>query len=214
MLHKIDWDKAYREERQLPWDTGLVAPELAAYIKEHTAGKSGNDNARIKNALEIGCGSGTNAIWMAQQNIKVLSTDLSPKAIEMAEQKKAQAGIDDERLTFKVADILAQAPADDASQDFVFDRGVFHVLESEGRETFARRAAKALKAGGRWLCIAGSKDEARQNPLAGPPQLSALEIVTAVEPYFEVIKIDRGFFVLPDGEQHLSWICVFAKREI
>ena len=54
MLHKIDWDKAYREERQLPWDTGLVAPELAAYIKEHAAGKSGNDNARIKNALVAG----------------------------------------------------------------------------------------------------------------------------------------------------------------
>lgn len=202
MLHKIDWDQAYRQERQLPWDTGLVAPELAAYLKD----------TKIESALEIGCGSGTNAIWMAQQNIKVLSTDLSPKAIEMADQKKAAAGLDDQRLIFKVADILAQAPADDESQDFVFDRGVFHVLEAAGREVFAQRAARALKADGRWLCIAGSMDEARENPLAGPPQLSALEIVTAVEPYFEIVKIDRGYFVLPDGEQHLSWICEFAKR--
>lgn len=53
-----------------------------------------------KNILEINCGTGEDAIWLAQQNFSVLATDISEKMIEVATSKSKR-----ENLTFKVLDI-------------------------------------------------------------------------------------------------------------
>jgi len=45
--------------------------------------------ASVKNILEINCGTGEDAIWLAQQNFKITATDISPKMIEVAKKKAA-----------------------------------------------------------------------------------------------------------------------------
>jgi methylase of polypeptide subunit release factors len=62
-----------------PWDTGLPEPLLVEFI-------TSADVAPVR-TLEIGAGTGTNAIWLAERGFDVLGVDVSPLAVEKAHAK-------------------------------------------------------------------------------------------------------------------------------
>lgn len=158
-----------------------MAPELVAYLESRDMPKS---------VLEVGCGTGSNAIWMAERGALVVATEIAPTAIELA--KKKLADTKKLQLEFRVADITKEKPVPDSSVDFVFDRGVFHVMPDDlSRAAFIERVAAALHIGGFWLCIAGSMDEERPEGVGGPPQLTARNLVDAAEKHFEVFHLKR-----------------------
>jgi SAM-dependent methyltransferase len=113
MPHR-SWNESYASG-ELPWDTGVPEPLLAEFINlgEVAPGR----------ALEIGSGTGTNAIWMAQQGFDVLGVDVSPRAVETA---IAKMGGRDVSCRFATLNFLAAPPPDGPFQ-FIFDRGCFHV---------------------------------------------------------------------------------------
>lgn len=95
---------------------------------------------------------------------------------------------------------------------FVFDRGCFHSVETdEERRRFAENVASQLEEGGLWLTLAGNADE--QVREAGPPQLTARELVTAVEPYCEIISLTAGHFGSNQSNPPQAWVCLMRKRE-
>jgi len=125
-------------------------------------------------ALEIGCGTGDNAIWLAQQKFPVLALDTSVAAIEKATAKAQQAGVP---CQFRVADIL-KIELQEAPFGFAFDRGCFHTLDSgKDRKRFAQQVHRHLAESGLWLSLVGNADEKRVGH--GPPQRSAKDIVNA-----------------------------------
>ncbi len=67
-----------------PWDTGQSPPELLAFIQHHPPGR----------ALDIGCGTGTNVITLAQSGWQVWGIDFAPRAIAKARQKVTRIGAD------------------------------------------------------------------------------------------------------------------------
>lgn len=205
--HKVqkqgyDWDERYKV-KDLPWDTGVVAPELSEYFAALAP------NEKPEAVLEVGCGTGTNAVWMAQQGAKVNATEIAPTALEKAVERAQSLRV---QVDFHLLDICEKDPVTAGSQDFIFDRGVYHVIPQESRPIFVAKLHQALKPAGRWLCIAGSKDEARENPEVGPPQLSACELLSETEPFFELISLGRTYFVLPDGKKYLAWKALFQRR--
>lgn len=202
MATEVTWEDHYKNATDpLPWDIGTPAPELQSAFKElDMAGRP---------VLEIGCGTGTNAIWMAEQGCKVVATDISATAIEIARGKAKEAAVD---VDFSVADICRDRAVANESVDFVFDRGVFHVMAEDKRALFCECVADALKGGGYWLCLAGSKDEVRENPDQGPPQLSAVELITPVEKLFEIHRLERTNFTLPNGAMHVAWEMLMRRR--
>lgn len=200
-----NWEERYREESDLPWDSGIPAPELVEYF----ALLKQEEQAYPAFVTEIGCGTGTNAVWMAAQGCSVVATEIAPTAIEKAKQRAGQANV---KVAIHLLNICEESPVEAQSQDFVFDRGVYHVIPETQRSTFVERVAEALKAGGRWLCLAGCKDEIRDNPEEGPPQLTAVALLEHVEPYFEIVKLERSFFVLPSGKKHLAWKALYKRR--
>ncbi len=198
------WDDRYKAGKEaLPWDTGVPASELVEYF--------GSLSCVPKRALEIGCGTGTDAIWMAQQGVVVKAIDISPTAIESAKGKTKAAGV---KVDFSVSDIVEKMPVSEAGVDFVFDRGVYHVMAPEQRAIFINRVAAALDKGGYWLCLAGSADQNRDPESLGPPQLKASDLIDNIEPKFEVMWLQRASFILPDGKPHLAWKALFKKRAI
>ena len=198
------WDDRYKTGKEaLPWDTGMPAPELVKYFSSLSS--------LPKRALEIGCGTGTDAVWMAQQGVLVKAIDISPTAIESAKDKSKAAGV---KVDFSAADITQKIPVSEGSVDFVFDRGVYHVMAPEQRATFVDRVAASLEKDGHWLCIAGSADQNRDPESLGPPQLKASELIDNIEPKFEVIALQRASFILPDGNPHLAWQALFKKRTV
>ncbi len=76
------WDLVYWLKKT-PWDTGITPPEIVAMID---SGK-----VSIGRALDLGCGTGTNAIYLAQKGFAVTGIDISRRAISLAKRKARSA---------------------------------------------------------------------------------------------------------------------------
>ncbi len=204
MINNCTWDERYKAGKDaLPWDTGIPAPELVEYFDSL--------NSPPKRVVEIGCGTGTNAIWMAQQGSKVIAIDISSTAIDVAQAKGKASNVD---VDFRVLDILEKSPVTKASVDFVFDRGVYHVMLPEQRQLFINRIAEVLDKNGYWLCLTGNADEVRDPETEGPPQLKASDLVDNIEEKFELHQLERASFILPNGKSHLAWKALFRKKNV
>jgi SAM-dependent methyltransferase len=182
-----------------PWDHGRVDDNLIAVV-------SGHGISRCR-ALDIGCGSGENAIWLAQQGFEVDACDISPTAIRQGAGKLSAAG---PQVHFLVADFLAD-PIPDAPFGFVFDRGCLHSMEDDtDRKRFAEKVFGLLEEGGQWLSLVGNADEGERE--IGPPQLTASELVAVVEPFFEILSLHSGHFGSDQAIPPRAWICMMRKR--
>ena len=179
------WERRYTVS-DIPWDTGKPDPFLEAYFQ--------NLKDKPLKILEIGCGTGTNALWLTQQGCKVVALDLSPTAVAIAQAKIDSAGVECRVLA---ADFLKD-PIEDGPFDLIYDRAVFHIFETEEeRERFAKRAAGLLGEDGVWFSLLGSTDGPPRD--TGPPRRSAQEITASIEPFFEILSLQATYF---DEEGH------------
>src|SRR5690606_14442079 len=115
---------------QTPWDIDEPDPHLVELVRSGlvTPGRT----------LDVGAGTGTNALWLAAQGFDVVGVDISPRAIERAREKAADAP---GRHAFSTLDFLVDE-LPEGPFDFVFDRGCFHVFdEPADRARFAERVA-------------------------------------------------------------------------
>lgn len=189
------WNENYASG-QLPWDTGEPEPVLVEFV---TA-----DAVTPGPTLEIGAGTGTNAIWMAERGFDVLGVDISPLAVERAHSKMEGRAL---RCHFAVLDFLAATPAGGPFQ-FVFDRGCFHVFdEPDERQRFAAQVAAVLAPGGLWLSLIGSTEGSPRD--VGPPRRSAREVALAIEPALEIIELRSAEF---RGHGAKAWFCLSRQR--
>jgi SAM-dependent methyltransferase len=193
MAHRC-WDDSYAAG-ELPWDTGEPEPLLVEFV---TSGRIAPSRA-----LEIGAGTGTNAIWLAERGFEVLGVDVAPLAVERANAKLDGRGLG---CRFAALDFLAASP--EGSFGFVFDRGCFHVFdESEERARFAAQVAAALVPGGLWLSLIGSTEGPPRE--VGPPRRSAREVTLAIEPALEIVELRSAEF-RDHGAK--AWFCLSRRR--
>jgi len=82
MHDKQGWEQRY-ETNELPWDSGRADGNLSAALERY-------DIAPCR-VLELGCGTGSNAIWLAQQGFDVTALDISEVALERARQAAKRA---------------------------------------------------------------------------------------------------------------------------
>ena len=107
-LHNVDFESLYEggpmlegvDPAAVPWDIGGAQPVV---IEAERAG-------RLRGAvLDVGCGLGDNAIYLARQGHQVTGIDNAPAAIQQAQQRARQHGVD---VTFAVADATSLAGFD------------------------------------------------------------------------------------------------------
>src|SRR5262245_51957848 len=145
-----------------PWDTGVPDPMLVEVIE--------SGGVPVGRALDVGCGTGTNAIWLAQHGYGVLGVDITPLAIAQADGK-LPAGVP---CRFTRLDFLAKPPEGGPFQ-LVFDRGCFHVFdEAADQAKFAAHVASVLAPDGAWLSLIGSTEGPARD--IGPPRRSARDV--------------------------------------
>jgi len=182
-----------------PWDIGKPDFNLIQTVT--------GTPIKPRKILEIGCGTGDNAIWLSRQNFDVVGIDASEVAIEKARSKAVEANI---KCAFLVSDILTSR-IEGASFGFAFDRGCFHTLGSDKeRRRFVEKVHGHLGENGLWLSLVGNADEQRDGP--GPPQRTARDIVNAVEPYFEILSLVSGSFGSNRPNPPRAWVCLLRKR--
>jgi methyl halide transferase len=198
-MREVEHFKQSYETGETPWDIGK--PDLNLI---HTVTSTPIEPCK---ALEIGCGTGDNAIWLSQQKFNVLGVDVSPIAIHNASDKAAKANVG---CTFVVLDVL-QTDVEGAPFRFVFDSGFLHTIDSdEIRKSFVERLSQYLEPDGLWLSLLGNADEQRQLP--GPPQWTARDIVNAVEPHFEILSLVSSYFETKLSYPPRAWVCLMRKR--
>lgn len=122
------------------WDTGISPPELMEFIQEHPPGR----------ALDLGCGSGTNAITLAQNGWQVVGVDYVGRAIRTARDKARKAGLE---ITFQV-DNVSRLEKVCGSFDLILDIGCLHGLSSTEKAAYARNLERLLPPGGVFLLYA------------------------------------------------------------
>lgn len=74
-----DWNERYKAG-DLPWDTNEPDEHLIQLFESKTITPC--------RTLEVGCGTGTNSIWLARQGFSVLGVEIAEEAVEHAKQKK------------------------------------------------------------------------------------------------------------------------------
>ena len=200
MREKDDWEKRYDED-DMPWDTGM--PEIALINLITRWPKC------TRRVLEVGCGTGTNAVWLAEQGLEVTAMDISEKALALAEKRCAEHGVQCRLIR---TDFLTCTPT--GQYDLLFDRGCFHCAEGEeARMNFVRQAAIHLKQDGYWLSLIGNKDQTMPEG-KGPPRLSAAEICSAAEPAFEILSLQSVLKPSPGQPEPLRfWHCLMQLRQ-
>lgn len=163
--------------------------------------------------LDVGCGLGTNAIWMAQHRYEVQGVDVSATAISQARLKARRAGVVAE---FQMMEFLAQEGWQ-RPFDCVVDRGCLHsFLTAASRSLFARRVWEALSLGGLWISISGScdnQDSQGERERFGYPRLSVADIAAAAERMFEVLEIRRCEYGNKDEARFLAFASLLRRRQ-
>jgi len=95
-------------------------------------------------AVDLGCGNGRNAIFLAKSGFIVDGVDYSQTAIEWAAQRANEASAEVHLSNASVFDVSLPP----ASYDFVYDSGCFHHMPPHRRSSYIALVAAALKPGG------------------------------------------------------------------
>ena len=197
MDQEARWQERYLSG-DLPWDNGKPDHNLVRVVDAFGIGAC--------RALEVGCGTGTNAIWLAQQGFSMTAVDLADEAIEKA-RAKAPTGAD---IRWAACNVLAD-PLPGGPYGFVFDRGCFHSFdELSEQNVFAARVHACLDTSGYWLSLMGSTDGPPRD--VGPPRRSCRQIASVVEPLFEVLELRASVFDPDVPDSPRSWACLMRKR--
>jgi cyclopropane fatty-acyl-phospholipid synthase-like methyltransferase len=170
------WELVYLFKKT-PWDTGITPPEIVAMIE--------SGQVPIGRALDLGCGTGTNAITLARQGFEVIGIDVSRRALALARRKVRAAQLAD-RVRLERGDVTSLrrwVPGDSA--DFAFDIGCFHNLDAEARRRYASALTAVLKPGAIYMLYAFEPQADRRG--VAPDEIAAL-----FDPAYRLDTLRRG----------------------
>lgn len=145
---------------EAPWDTGRPQGEI---VRQCDEGWIRGD------VLDVGCGTGENALYLAAHGCHVVGVDFVPRAVEIARGKAMERGID---VHFVVGDALAPVVRF-GRFDCIVDSGVFHVFDDAERPRYVENLRRVLRDGGRLALVCFSDREPGDE---GPRRVSEQEL--------------------------------------
>jgi cyclopropane fatty-acyl-phospholipid synthase-like methyltransferase len=172
-----DFEASYRGG-DTPWDIGGPQPEIVALAE---AGRI------TGSVLDIGCGTGENALYLAGRGHAVFGLDGSAAAIEQARQKAAARQM---TVAFHVWDALELARLR-KSFETVIDVGLFHVFSDEERRRYAESLAEVTASGADLFILCFSTEEP---PGPGPRRVGEEEVRSAFRGLFVTMEVGAALF--------------------
>ncbi|WP_044022311.1 class I SAM-dependent methyltransferase [Bacillus sp. SG-1] len=133
----FDWDGFYADRnKKVPFFVDLPDENLVKYIEKGIlpGGK----------ALELGCGPGRNAIYLAEKGFLVDAVDSSEEGLNWAAERAKEKGV---AINFRREDLF-DMDYKEQDYDFVYDSGCFHHIAPHRRMDYIELVEKALKPGG------------------------------------------------------------------
>ncbi len=194
------WDAAYRDDRRPPWDKGFPSSHLKAAVESGTVAPG--------RAVVLGCGTGTNAIYLAKRGFDVTAVDVAPTALARAQAKAKEAGV---TLRWLLADVTAP-PAGLEPFDFIFDRGCYHGVRRGNARGYVEAVKKLSRPGTQMLILAGNANEERHY---GPPRVKEEELRGDFSGSFDFVSLKTIRFdpMDADDEGAMAWFALLRRKE-
>ncbi|HEY6443751.1 MAG TPA: class I SAM-dependent methyltransferase [Candidatus Acidoferrales bacterium] len=183
-----------------PWNIGKPQPVFRAAANKVTG-----------SVLDVGCGTGENALFFASKSHAVTGIDFLEGPITEAKAKAVERGLSG---TFLVKDALKLQEWTERF-DNVIDSGLFHVFSDADRARYVRGLETVLKPGGRLLLLCFCDQVPGE---VGPRRVNKEELREAFRGGWEIETIELARFeIRPEtkalfmGEEPKAWF-MMARR--
>jgi SAM-dependent methyltransferase len=181
------------EEGRVPWDDPLPPPEVIETVRRMPAGR----------ALDLGCGYGRAALYLAQHGWQVDGVDFIPQAIAEAARRGQSVGLS-HLAKFHVAQVtdlhFLSGP-----YNFALDVGCMHSLDDKELRRYRDELIRLLPPGGLYLLFAHLRDDTAEVPGRG---IYEQTIHTLFGPQFTLQTVRHGMTQVEDKPAWASaWFC-------
>ncbi len=201
LRHK-DWDAMYREGMP-PWEANYPNPDLVRVVTER------RQELRRCAFLEIGCGTGADAISLAKQGFQVTAVDSSATAIERARTRAEQA---DALLRIVLGDVFSFARHRETF-DFVFDIGFYQFIRRTDLKGYLDLLWSVTHPGSYYFTVCGASETALGHPKE-PPLVTERELHWEVGRLFEIVEIKPGILGSPFREEGFPAHACLMRRPV
>ncbi|MBK5215717.1 MAG: class I SAM-dependent methyltransferase [Candidatus Pacebacteria bacterium] len=146
------WEKEYRNPLLVTKNEGPQADTLRflKFLK-----KDRKYRVEDKVVLDLGCGTGRNANYLAERGNKVIGIEISKTALNLAKERAKNLGVE---VNYRLGDIGEKYEIKDNSVDIVIDVTSSNSLNETGRENYLNEVNRVLKKGGYFFVRALAKD--------------------------------------------------------
>lgn len=150
------WDREYRDPKLVTKNDSPNADTLRflKFLKKEEKYK-----VEDRTILDLGCGTGRNANYLAEKGNKVIGIEIAKTALEIAKSRAKEAGVE---VDYRLGDIGAPYDIEDESIDIILDVTSSNSLDEKGREVYLNECNRVLKDKGymfvRALCKDGNKN--------------------------------------------------------
>ena len=193
------WDGMYRDGRKAPWDIGRPSSDLKQAVE--------NGTLRPCRVVELGCGPGNDAIYLAGRGFDVTAIDIAPSALSQAEKKAKDAGV---KVRWLHADVLN--PPELEPFDLIYDRGCYHGVRRQNAAGYVATLRRLSRPGTQVLILAGNANE--PPPHSGPPRVREADIRTDFGPLFDFQWLRETHFDTTDPNRKgaLAWSILLRRK--
>jgi len=185
---QIQTDDIYKSVplEEIPWNIE-TPPQLLVELV---------DSGKIQpcKAIDLGCGLGNTAIYLAGRGFDVTGVDFSPTAIKIAKENARKKNV---RCRFFVGDVLDILAKFNQSWDFAYDWGLLHHTFPQKRQKYLKNVRRLLNPKGKYLSVSFSE---KDTAFAGTGKYRKTKFGTIL--YFssqdELKKLFQKYFVIID----------------
>ncbi len=146
----VEMDRIYKNIplEEIPWNIETPPDALVELV----------DSGKVKpcKTIDLGCGAGNYAIYLASRGFDVTGIDISPAAIKIARENAKKKGV---KGSFLVADVLGDLDEVRETFDFAYDWEMLHHIFPDKRKKYVQNVHKILNPGGKYLSVCFSEKD-------------------------------------------------------
>jgi SAM-dependent methyltransferase len=173
---------------QIPWNIEQPPKMLVDLVR----------SGRIQpcDAVDVGCGTGNYAVWLAKQGFRMTGIDISPAAVQLARRQALESGV---QCEFLEGDFTGDIERRHCVFDFAYDWEVLHHVFPDKRNTYVNNIHAILRPGAKYLSVCfsdrdrdfGGEGQYRSTPLGTTLYFSSeREIEQLITPLFQILDLD------------------------
>ena len=173
---------------QIPWNI-KQPPEMLVDLVQ-------SGSIQPCDAVDVGCGAGNYAVWLAKQGFRMTGIDISAAAVQLARRSALESGVECE---FLEGDLTGNIDRLECAFDFGYDWEVLHHVFPDERNIYVNNIHSILRPGAKYLSVCfsdqdrdfGGEGQYRKTPLGTTLYFSSeAEIEQLFTPLFKILQLD------------------------